>query len=105
MRSRAVRSLLALLFLSIPLLAISCTGSSKSSTKFVFKNESVTNQTYDVLIDGSRIGSISPGGDLTRTVNPGQYQVRFNFANGSTACSTSNPQIASGEIITLTCRG
>jgi hypothetical protein len=68
-----------------------------------FSNESVTNRTYDILVDGSRVASVSPGttSPYINVVAGIPHSIEFNVSNSSTAactpaaatlvqCSTSN---------------
>jgi hypothetical protein len=60
--------------------------------------------TYDVILDGSRIGTISPGRSITRTVAAGVHSVQFIFSNtGQPACYEAHPNLAACEKTTLSC--
>jgi len=50
---------------------------------------------YDVILDGSRIGSIGPGRTISQTVSAGQHTFRFIYSNnGRNACSQGSPNMA-----------
>lgn len=69
-----------------------------------FVNDSNSGSTYDIVLDGVRIGAISPQQSISRTVVPNvEHDVRFQFANsGSIACQGS-PILAPMESLTLSC--
>ena len=51
--------------------------------------------TYDIILDGSRIGAISPGHNIEQDISAGEsHTLEWKFANtGATACR-SNPNLA-----------
>ncbi len=100
--------LLVILLATLPIL-----GACKSSdddpaptTTVRFKNESVSNRTYDVIWDGSRIVSLDAGRESQAyTTSPGQHTLLFRFSNdGTPACSESTPNLAAGARRIYTCR-
>ncbi len=106
--------LLAILFSGV-LLWVGCPG-EKSSTgpvtpdcqkyntaKIYFENRS-SNSTYDVILDGARIGSIGTGQSMSRTVAAGEHTILFRFANlSSIACSQAHPNLATCACETYYC--
>jgi len=59
-----------------------------------FENTS-SRTVYDVILDGSRIGSIGPGSEMSRTVASGSHTILFKFSNnGQRACTESTPNVA-----------
>ncbi len=67
-------------------------------------NDSVSNKTYEVIIDGVRVGALTPGGSDTFTVTPGNHLIEINFAAGGVACTPSAPAVAECQTYGLTCR-
>lgn len=101
-RSRLFSSLLVVL---LPLFGGGCTQEASNGTLTV-RNESVTNRTYSILVNGALIGSIGPGESLSRSFAPGQYALVFMLANTSTpACSAAVATISKGREAILSCRG
>ena len=74
------------------------------TTAIQVTNESVTNQTYEIIIDGVRVGALTPGGSDTFTVTPGNHLIAINFAGGGIACTPSAPAVAECATFGLTCR-
>lgn len=61
-----------------------------------FENQSTTGKTYDVVWDGSRIVTLSPGQSSDRfTVSAGSHTLVFKISNtGDNACNPSTPNLA-----------
>ncbi len=74
------------------------------TTAIQVENQSVTNQTYEVLIDGIRFGAITPGQTDTWEVNPGPHIVEVNFAGGGVACTPALPTVEECQTRGLVCR-
>lgn len=75
----------------------------KGDPKATFRNESNSNSTYNILIDGTEVGAISPFQELTRKVSEGKHEFTWKFANsGGTACFGSWTFDA-GDEETFTC--
>ena len=73
-------------------------------TKISVTNESSSSSTYDVVIDGVRVGAVSPGQSAEYNVTPGSHIVQINFANGGAACSAAAPSVAECNTFGLSCR-
>lgn len=74
-----------------------------NTAKIYFENRS-SNSTYDVILDGVRIGSIGTGQSMSRTVAAGEHTILFRFANlSSIACSQAHPNLATCECETYYC--
>ena len=74
-----------------------------NTASVTFENRS-NSSTYDVIWDGSRIGSIGPGASISRTVAAGQHTLVFKFSNTSNnACSQSTPNPAQCSSQTYSC--
>lgn len=67
-------------------------------------NDSVTNQTYEIVIDGIRFGAITPGQSDSWEVSPGPHIVETNFAGGGIACSPALPTVEECQTRGLVCR-
>lgn len=68
-----------------------------------FENRSL-NSTYDVILDGANIGSISTIQTIKRTVAIGSHTFYFRFSNtGAIACSEANPNLAQCESHVFSC--
>ena len=67
-------------------------------------NDSNSNETYDILIDGVRVGAITPGGSDTFSTTPGNHIVAINFAGGGIACTPAFPAVAECTTFGLVCR-
>ncbi len=78
------------------------TGSCVTAIKVT--NDSVSNETYDILIDGVRVGAITPGGSDTFTTTPGHHVVSINFASGGIACTPAAPSVEECQTFGLVCR-
>ncbi|GJM17610.1 MAG: hypothetical protein DHS20C13_29370 [Thermodesulfobacteriota bacterium] len=58
------------------------------------KNSSATDQDHDVLIDGVKVATLSPGEEHCKTVLVGEHSVRSYFAGTmNPACGEANPTI------------
>jgi hypothetical protein len=49
-------------------------------------NESVTNQSYEVVIDDEIVGTLSPGESRSYEQTSSSHSVQINFAAGGVAC-------------------
>ena len=78
------------------------TGSCVTAIKVT--NDSVSNETYDILIDGVRVGAITPGGSDTFNTTPGNHLVQINFAGGGIACTPAAPAVEECTTFGLVCR-
>ena len=59
---------------------------------------------YTVLIDGSRVASLSPGEKETKEVAAGGHTVIFKIANSDElACNPASPKLATCEKKTIGC--
>ena len=76
------------------------------TAEITFRNRS-SHSTYDVIWDGSNIGSLGAPGTgnstLTKTVKEGDHTLHFMFSNGSPACSESSPVIIKCENHEFSC--
>ena len=64
----------------------SCNSSTNpfiSDPKVTFQNKSTTNNTYNVVWDGTNVGTISPGGSKTITSKAGTHVLQFKFASNN----------------------
>ena len=87
-------------------LACNSASSSSSLPEVTFENKSNTNKTYDVIWDGSRVGTIGPGQTTKITTAAGQHTLVFQISNSNTgACSTSTPVLALNVNYTFSCSG
>ena len=102
--------LFAALLVASPLLgACECDDNdapAASTTTVRFRNESVSNRTYDVIWDGARIVSLDAGRtSQAYQTSPGEHTLLFRFSNdGTPACSESTPNLAAGANRIYTCR-
>lgn len=111
---RLVGSLVLVGILALPLLVGGCEPDPTEpepppdcernhTASVAFKNNS-DRTTYDVIWDGSRIGTIRPGKSTTRTVSAGRHSMVFRFANTrQNACSSASPSIAQCSSRCFTC--
>ncbi len=68
-----------------------------NSAKLVFRNQSNTNATYDLIWDGSKLYTIAPGSETDTLVTDAgvQHTLQFQFTNSSnSACNPSTPTLA-----------
>ena len=73
-----------------------------------FTNQSVTNRTYDILVDGSRVTTLAPGQTSSNFVVTAavQHIIQFNVSNTSTsACTPSLASLIECTTQGYTCRG
>lgn len=69
----------------------------------IFRNRA-QHATYDCILDGARIGAISPDHTIEREVATGSHTVAFMFANtNNSACSTATPNLAAGATEEFSC--
>ena len=109
-RLLASRSLVAGKVLALALIAALCGSGCENPlepcngmAEIKFENQS-RHSSYDVIVDGSRIGTIGKGDDMTHEVAPGTHTVQFVYSNTArSACSQSQPNVAKCETITLSC--
>ena len=58
----------------------------------------------DILVDGSRVGTLGPGQSLTQTVAAGSHTVDFKVTNiGTFACTRATPNLAQCGGTSLCC--
>jgi hypothetical protein len=79
------------------------TGACTTAIKVT--NDSVNNTTQEVLIDGVRMGALTPGQSDTWEVAPGQHIVAINNAAGGVACTAAVPIVEECSTYGLICRG
>ncbi len=68
-----------------------------NTAKLVFRNQSNTNATYDLIWDGSKLYTIAPGSETDTLVTAAgvQHTLQFQFTNSSnSACNPSTPTLA-----------
>lgn len=68
-----------------------------NTAKLVFRNQSNTNATYDLIWDGSKRYTIAPGSETDTLVTAAgvQHTLVFQFTNSSnSACNPSTPTLA-----------
>lgn len=73
-----------------------------------FENKSTTNSTYDIIFDGSRIFTLSPGAKSAEHVVAAgiQHTLLFKYANtNNAACSPSTPTEAMCTHFVYSCTG
>jgi hypothetical protein len=73
-----------------------------------FKNVSNTNSTYDIVWDGSKIATVTPGdSSSTFTVAAGvQHTLLFKFTNtNNAACNQGTPVLAQCQTHWFSCTG
>jgi hypothetical protein len=115
MNSTCIKSLSLLLVLGFAVLfSVGCeeeiTGPEKipdcekyGRAEVTFVNRS-SHSTYDVLLDGSRLGSISPDRSISRSVAAGHHSYQFIFSNsGRPACYEAHPNLATCEKAVFSC--
>jgi len=80
---------------------------ANSTATVYFQNRSVTNRTYDVIWDGSRLTTIAPGQDSA--IFPfaaATHSLWFQFTNTSVlACNPSSPVLAVCSNVFFGCGG
>lgn len=77
-----------------------------NSAELCITNASTVNKTYDILLDGVKIMTISPGQEKCAIVAAGRHLVQSFYTNTSTrACSDSSPVIVRCSKERLTCSG
>ncbi len=81
----------------------SLTGACTTAIKVT--NESVNNYTHEILIDGVRVGALTPGQSDTYDVAPGNHLVQMNIAGGGVACTPAAPLVEECHTYGLICRG
>ncbi|MFZ1689311.1 MAG: hypothetical protein WAU70_17950 [Flavobacteriales bacterium] len=83
------------------------TSCKKDESYVVFRNNSVTNSTYNVVWDGNVITTLSPFTSSEKfTVEPGSHTLVFKKSNtGLNACSQSTPSLSKEESVELSCGG
>ena len=59
--------------------------------------------TYDVLVDGDRVGSVEMNGTLDLPVEPGRHTLQIR--DGRKSSSTKTFDAAEGELIAFRCTG
>lgn len=79
-----------------------------NSAKLVFRNQSNTNATYDLIWDGSKLYTIAPGSESDTLVTAAgvQHTLQFQFTNSSNnACNPSTPTLAQCYTGWFSCTG
>jgi hypothetical protein len=119
---RGIRAVKRLALVALASIAAGCGGSSSTPTAptpvlacqtnntatALFQNRSATNLTYDVIWNGARLVSVSPGQDsATYTFAAGvPHTLVFRVTNSSTnACSPSTPTLAQCSSMFYSCTG
>lgn len=78
-----------------------CQENHKATVRF--KNDSA-GATYDVVMDGYRVGTIGPGNTETTTAAAGGHTFTFYFAGtNNVACSTATPNLAQCDSYVFSC--
>ena len=81
---------------------------TNNTAQVKFQNKSNTNKTYDIIWDGSKVGTVAPGAtSSTSTVAAGvQHTLVFKITNTNTeACTPSTPTPAKCTSQTYSCTG
>ena len=76
--------------------------------KLVFRNQSNTNATYDLIWDGSKLYTIAPGSETDTLVTAAgvQHTLLFQFTNSSNnACNAATPTLAQCSNGWFSCTG
>jgi hypothetical protein len=83
----------------------SLTSSSCSGTGTIEFENHASHSSYDILLDGSLVGSIGPGQSMTRTVTAVvQHTVLFRFSNtNQNACSEAQESVIECHTNTISC--
>ncbi len=79
-----------------------------NTAKLVFRNQSNTNATYDLLWDGSKLYTIAPGSESDTLVTAAgvQHTLLFQFTNSSNnACNAATPTLAQCSNGWFSCTG
>ncbi len=99
--------MLVILAATAPLGAtLACTDIAGSCTTAIqMTNDSVTNRTHEIVIDGVSRGAITAGSTETYEVSPGTHLVESKVADGSPACNPAFPTVEECQTIGLSCRG
>lgn len=75
-----------------------------NTATFCMRNNSISYSTYDIILDGIRIMTLSPGQQDCVTVTAGFHNLRINFTNTNTrACNDSSPSMAQCSVTSLVC--
>lgn len=65
---------------------------ASNTAQLCITNASTVNRTYDIILDGVRIMTVSPGQERCAIVAAGRHLLQFFYTNSSVrACSDSNP--------------
>ena len=68
-----------------------------------FENHA-SHSTYDIIVDGSMVGSIAPGQSITQTENVGPHTILYRFSNtNQNACAESQESVIKCTVVTLSC--
>ena len=76
--------------------------------KLVFRNQSNTNATYDLIWDGSKLYTIAPGSETDTLVTAAgiQHTMLFQITNTSNnACNPATPTLAQCSVGWFACTG
>ncbi len=79
-----------------------------NTAKLVFRNQSNTNATYDLLWNGSKLFTIAPGSESDTLVTAAgiQHTLLFQFTNSSNnACNPATPTLAQCSNGWFSCTG
>lgn len=93
-------------FFLIFALAFAFSGCRKTNGKVYFKNNSVSNATYDIIWDGAKLTTLAPG-QTSETYEEScevQHTLDFKITNtGQYACSQSTPTLECGKTVYYYC--
>ena len=81
---------------------------TNNTAKLVFRNQSNTNATYDLLWNGSKLFTIAPGSESDTLVTAAgiQHTLVFQFTNSSNnACNPATPTLAQCSNGWFSCTG
>ena len=77
---------------------------TNNTATFCMSNNSISYRTYDIILDGVRIMTLSPGQQDCIVVTAGFHNLRINFSNtNERACSDSAPRMAQCSVTSLVC--
>ena len=102
------RNLIPLLFACtlLAFIATSCKDECEedSTGTLVVQNQSATSTTYNIVVDGTSQGSVSPGSEGSYEISSGSHSVQIlNSSDNTEACSTTSVSIVECEKSILSC--
>ena len=102
------KSIFTLIFIcaAFSFAAVSCKDDCEKDATgtLVIQNQSATNTTYNVVVDGSSEGSVNPGNEESFDLPSGAHSVQIlNASDNTEACTTTSVSIVECEKSILSC--